>query len=159
MASRPTKIGKAFYVCTMPGHPELTNSARSYLRRTDFLMHTLFMGNPHEPTPPSVQYPQDIQDFTPKSRKGTRLSQHRSDTDGNRAINPNELKAWADDFRRHYAVSKLIVADFLLPSDIPYLVDHSSISSTFYGVPLDEGEPAMYDPLMSIISMLSQSEV
>jgi hypothetical protein len=46
-----------------------------------------------------------------------------------------------------------------VPSDIPYLVDHSSVSSAFHGVPLDKGEPAMYDPLVSIISMLSQSEV
>ena len=123
------------------------------------------MGTPREPTPPSAQHPHDIQDFTPKSRKGTSLSQHQSDTDGNRAINPDELKAWAesaDDFRRHYAVSKLVVADFLqkyLPSDISYLVDHSSVSSTFHGVPLNEGEPAMYDPLVSIILMLSQSKV
>jgi len=120
------------------------------------------MGNAREPTPPSVQYLPEIQDFTPKSRKGTSLSQNRSDTDGNRAINHNELKAWADDFRRHYAVSELGIVDFLqkyVPSDIPYLVDHSSVSSTFHGVPLDKGEPAMYDPLVSIISMLSQSEV
>jgi hypothetical protein len=37
------KVGKAFYLFTMPGHlfpdcPVLTNSARSYLRRADFLM-------------------------------------------------------------------------------------------------------------------------
>jgi hypothetical protein len=112
------------------------------------------MGTPREPTPPSVQHPHDIQDFTPKSRKGTSLSQHRSDTDGNRAINPNELKAWADDFRKHYAVSELVVADFLekyLPSDVPYVADHSSVSGVFRGVPLDQGEHAMYDPLVSIL--------
>jgi hypothetical protein len=112
------------------------------------------MGTPGEPTPPSLQHPHDIQDFTPKSRKGTSLSQHRSDTDGNRAINPNELKAWAHDFRRHYAVSELVVADFLkkyLPSDTPYVVDHSSVSGVFHGVPLDQGEPAMYDRLVSIL--------
>jgi hypothetical protein len=43
MAGRLTKVGKAFYLCTMPGHPfpdspVLINSARSYLRRADFLM-------------------------------------------------------------------------------------------------------------------------
>jgi hypothetical protein len=43
MAGRLTKVGKAFYLFTMPGHPfpdspVLTNSARSYLRRADFLM-------------------------------------------------------------------------------------------------------------------------
>ena len=124
-------------------------------------VQTLFMGTTREPTPPSVQHPHDVQDFTPKSRKGTSLSQHRSDTDGNRAINPDELKAWADDFRRHHAVSELIVADFLqkyLPSDIPYPADHSSVSGVFHGVQLDQGEPAMYDPLVSILSMLFQSQ-
>ena len=43
MAGRLTKVGKAFYLFTMPGHlfPDssvLTNSAWSYLRRADFLM-------------------------------------------------------------------------------------------------------------------------
>jgi hypothetical protein len=98
---------------------------------------------------------------SPKSLKGTSLSQPRSDTDGNRAINPNELKAWADDFRRHYPVSEFVVADFLekyLPSDIPYVVDYSCVSGVFHGDPLDQGEPAMYNPLVSILSMLSQSE-
>jgi hypothetical protein len=43
MAGRLTKVGKAFYLFTMPGHPfpdspVLTNSARSYLCRADFLM-------------------------------------------------------------------------------------------------------------------------
>ena len=120
------------------------------------------METARKPTPPSVQHPPEIQDFTPKSRKSTSLSQHRSDTDGNRSINHNELKAWADDFRQHYAVSELAVVDFLqkyVPSDIPYLVDHSSVSSAFRGVPLDEGGLAMYDPLVSIISILLQSEV
>jgi hypothetical protein len=115
------------------------------------------MGTAREPTPPSVQHPLGILDFTPKSRKGTSLSQNRSDTDGNRATNHNELKAWADDFRRHYAVSKLAVLDFLqkyVPSDVPYLVDQSSVPSAFHGVPLDKGELAMYDPLVGIISML-----
>ena len=119
------------------------------------------MGTPREPTPPSVQHPHDIQDFNPKSRKGTSLSQHRSDTDGNRAINPNELKAWADDFRRHHVVSELIVTDFLqkyLPSDISYSADHSAVSGVFHGVQLDQGEPAMYDPLVSILSKLFQSQ-
>ena len=100
------------------------------------------MGTAREPTPPSVQHPPDIQDVTPKSRKGTSLSQ-------NRAINHNELKAWANDFQRHYAVSKLVVLDFLqkyVPRDVPYLVDQSSVPSAFDGVPLDKGELAMYDP-------------
>ena len=126
-----------------------------------FYIHTPFMGTPRESTPPIVQHPHDIQNFTPKSRKGTSLSQHRSDTDGNRAINPNEIKAWADDFRRHHAVSELVVADFLqkyLPSDIPYPADHSSVSDVFHGVQLDQGEPAMYDPWVSILSKLFQSQ-
>ena len=43
MAGRLTKVGKAFYLFTMPGHPfpdsfVLTNSAWSYLHRADFLM-------------------------------------------------------------------------------------------------------------------------
>ena len=43
MAGRLTKVGKAFYLFTMPGHlfPDssvLTNSAWSYLRRADFPM-------------------------------------------------------------------------------------------------------------------------
>ena len=43
MAGRLTKVGKAFYLFTMPGHlfqdsSVLTNSAWSYLRRADFLM-------------------------------------------------------------------------------------------------------------------------
>jgi hypothetical protein len=46
MADRLIKIGKAFYLFTMPGHlfPDslaLTNSAWSYLRRADFLMVTV----------------------------------------------------------------------------------------------------------------------
>ena len=46
MAGRLTKVGKAFYLFTMPGHPfpdssVLTNSAQSYLRRADFLMIAL----------------------------------------------------------------------------------------------------------------------
>ena len=116
---------------------------------------------PREPTPLIVQHPHVLQAFTPKSRKGTSLSQHRSDTDGNRAINPNEIKAWANEFRRHCAVSKLVVANFLqkyMPRDIPYLVNPSSVSVVFHGVKLDQGEPAMYDPLVSILSMLSESE-
>jgi len=45
-----------------------------------------------------------------------------------------------------------------VPSNTLFLEDHSSVSGTFRGVPLDEGEPAMYDsPLVSIIAMLSQS--
>jgi len=44
MAGRLMKVGKAFYLSTMPGHPfpdcpVLTNSAWSYLRRADFLMN------------------------------------------------------------------------------------------------------------------------
>jgi len=53
------------------------------------------------------------------------------------------------------------MVSFLQPmtiSDIPYVVDHSSVSGVFHGVPLDQGEPAMYDPLVSILSMLSWSE-
>jgi hypothetical protein len=43
MAGRLTKVGKAFYLFTMLGHPfpdspVFTNSARSYLRCADFLM-------------------------------------------------------------------------------------------------------------------------
>ena len=42
-AGRLTKVGKAFYLFTMPGQtfpdgPVLTNSAQSYLRRADFLI-------------------------------------------------------------------------------------------------------------------------
>jgi hypothetical protein len=40
-----------------------------------------------------------------------------------------------------------------------FLVDYFFVLNMFYGVLLDEGESAMYDPLVSIISMLSQSEV
>jgi hypothetical protein len=32
------------------------------------------------------------------------------------------------------------------------------LSGVFHGVPLDQGESAMYDPLVSILSMLSRSE-
>jgi hypothetical protein len=48
MAGRLTKVGQAFYLFTLPGHPfpdspVLTNSARSYLRRADFLMRVTAM--------------------------------------------------------------------------------------------------------------------
>jgi hypothetical protein len=119
-------------------------------------MHT----PPRKPTPPNAQNPHDIHDFTPKSRKCTSLSQHRSDTDGNRAGNPNDRQAWIDEFRTHYVVLKHEVDKFLdeyMPSDTPYLVD-PSISSVFNAVPLDLLESDMYNPLVSVLLVLPQSE-
>jgi hypothetical protein len=72
---------------------------------------------------PSVQHPPHTDDFTPKTRKSTSLSQHRSDTDGNRADNRSEVDAWAADFREHYAVPDLTLVEFLVkyvPSNTPY---------------------------------------
>jgi hypothetical protein len=64
MAGRLTKVSKAFYLFTMPGHPfpdssVLTNSARSYLRRPDFLMSDLFKRARHllVPTSPGLLQP------------------------------------------------------------------------------------------------------
>jgi hypothetical protein len=119
------------------------------------------MHTPRTPTPPNAQNPHDIHDFTPKSRKNTSLSQHRSDTDGNRADNPNDRQAWIDEFRTHYVVPEVNVAGFLheyLPSDTPYLVDPSSVSNVFDGVPLDKLESDMYNPLVSILLMPPQFE-
>ncbi|KAH9983182.1 hypothetical protein BJV77DRAFT_1073029 [Russula vinacea] len=117
------------------------------------------MHTPRTPTPPNAQNPHDIHDFTPKSRKNTSLSQHRSDTDGNRADNPNDCQAWIDEFRTHYVVFKHEVAKFLdeyMPSDTPYLVD-PSISNVFDGVPLDKLESDMYNPLVRSLNQLTQS--
>jgi hypothetical protein len=113
-----------------------------------------------ENTPPSGQISFPIPDFTPKNRKGTSVSEHRSDTDGNRADNPYELRAWADEFRRHHAVPNLSLDEFLkkyVPSDTVCPGDSSSVAGTFHNVPLDKKEPGMYDPLVSIVSMPSQS--
>ena len=77
------------------------------------------------------------------------------------AIEPSTQMRLKLGLRRHHAVSELVVADFLqkyLPSDIPYPADHSSVSDVFHGVQLDQGEPAMYDPLVSILSKLFQSQ-
>ncbi|KAH9986257.1 hypothetical protein BJV77DRAFT_965291 [Russula vinacea] len=118
------------------------------------------MHTPRTPTPPNAQNPHDIHDFTPKSRKNTSLSQHRSDTDGNRADNPNDRQAWIDEFRTHYVVPEVNVAGFLheyLPSDTPYLVDPSSVSNVFDGVPLDKLESDMYNPLVRSLNQLTQS--
>ncbi|KAH9988492.1 hypothetical protein BJV77DRAFT_1160979 [Russula vinacea] len=117
------------------------------------------MHTPRASTPPNAQNPHDIHDFTPKSRKNTSLSQHRSDTDGNRADNPNDRQAWIDEFRTHYVVLKHEVAKFLdeyMPSDTPYLVD-PSISNVFDGVPLDKLESDMYNPLVRSLNQLTQS--
>ena len=119
------------------------------------------MHTPRTPTPLNAQNPHDIYDFTPKSRKNTSLSQHRSDTDGNRADNPNDRQAWIDEFRTHYVVPEAKVAEFLheyLPSDTPYLFDPSSISNVFDGVPLDKLESDMYNLLVSILLMPPQFE-
>ena len=118
------------------------------------------MHTPRTPTPLNAQNPHDIYDFTPKSRKNTSLSQHRSDTDGNRASNPNDHQAWVDEFRTHYVVLKHEVDKFLdeyMPSDTPYLVD-PSISNVFDAVPLDLLESDMYNPLVSVLLVLPQSE-
>jgi hypothetical protein len=58
-------------------------------------------------------------------------------------------------------VPEVNVAGFLheyLPSDTPYLVDPSSVSNVFDGVPLDRLESDMYNPLVSILLMLPQFE-